>query len=308
MGVSGFHKYLESKNLVRPIPSGFTVGCVCVDLADLLHVNIRKSNTPTQLLKNVVAALKNVVKRLRLKMSSGQPGALCIFMDGSAPLAKLSLQIKRRRTQSARGKSEQSKNNQKHQKKTTNGKQKKKKKRGGGLSSLLLTPGTSLMIYLEKELRKAFPNAYVSGTDEPGEGEIKAIHYLLTHRRRYQAERKMLLGGDADLVLLAAAARPLNRVTCAKVEQNKFTGVSVDQFLQLKQHFTREGEFVVLFGHYTPDHAITSRIQHLFCSFYISSLNNYFLIYYYLLFTNNHYFYPWSVLDETMKHKQDGHW
>ena len=106
MGVSGFHKFLDSKNLVKPIRKGYTVASICVDLADLLHVNIRISKNQNQLLKNVVAALKRVLRNIKLKTSSGQKGSLCIFMDGPAPLGKLSLQIKRRRTQSARGKSE----------------------------------------------------------------------------------------------------------------------------------------------------------------------------------------------------------
>ena len=238
MGVSGFHKFLESRNLVQPIKRGFAIAALVIDLADLLHVNIRKSNTPTQLLKHVVNALKTILKHIRLKTSSGLPGSLVIMMDGPAPLAKLSLQIKRRRTQSARGKSENVKS------KSNKGKSKKK---GGGLSSLFLSPGTSLTNFLENGLRKAFPKAFISGCQEPGEGEIKAIHWLLTHRKRFQTERVMLLGGDADLVLLACAARPLTNITCGKSERGKFTGVNVDHFIRLFPNYTREDLCVVNF-------------------------------------------------------------
>lgn len=221
MGVGGFHAFLKSKRLVKPIPRNFAVGAVCVDVADLLHVNIRRSNTPAQLTKHVVRAVKQVLARIRLRRSNGQPGDLCVFMDGVAPLSKLSLQIKRRRTQAARGKSEN------------------KKKRS--LSSLALSPGTPLTMSLERGIRAAFPRAHVSGCGEPGEGEVKAIRWLLAHSNRFRSDRKLLLGGDSDLVLLAAAARPLTKITCAKMERGSFTGVSVDAFQRLAPNFTREG-------------------------------------------------------------------
>ena len=231
MGVSGFHKFLESKGLVKPVPLNLTFGIVCIDLADLLHVNIRKSSTPQQLLKKVTNDITTVLKKIQISPPNqhAQPG-LCIFMDGPAPLAKLSVQIKRRRTQAARGKSE---------KKSSSSS--KKKRKNNTLDSLFLSPGTSLTTFLQKGLAHHFPSAYISGCQEPGEGEIKAIHFLLHHRHSLQGHRILLLGGDADLILLASAARPLTRITCAKLEQNrKLTGVSVDAFWKIAPALTRE--------------------------------------------------------------------
>ena len=236
MGVSGFHKFLESKHVIKPIPKGFKVAALVVDIADLLHVNIRKSHTPLELLKNVIKALNTILKKITLKYNSGLPGTLVIMMDGSAPLAKLSLQIKRRRTQSARGKSENAK------------KSNIQKGRKPPISSLFLSPGTSLTNFLENGLRQAFPHAILSGCTEPGEGEIKAIHWLLTNRKHFKTERVMLLGGDADLVLLACAARPLTNLFCAKSERKgKFTGVNVDQFIRMFPNYTREDLCVMNF-------------------------------------------------------------
>ena len=64
MGVSGFHKFLESKHVIKPIPKGFKVAALVVDIADLLHVNIRKSHTPLELLKNVIKALNTILKKV----------------------------------------------------------------------------------------------------------------------------------------------------------------------------------------------------------------------------------------------------
>ena len=66
---------------------------------------------------------------------------------------------------------------------------------------------------LETAIRAAFPWAFVSGCNEAGEGEVKAVHFLLHHHRMFRG-RIVLLGGDSDLVLLGSAARPLANIYC----------------------------------------------------------------------------------------------
>ena len=131
--------------------------------------------------------------------------------------------MRRRRTQAARGKTEAAKAKASSSSSSSKGGKQKKKKmgyRGGGggagkkLNKLLLSPGTALMDELERGVRAAFPWAYVSGCDEAGEGEIKAVHFLLHHQHLFQGQRVVLLGGDADLVLIGSAARPLTNIFC----------------------------------------------------------------------------------------------
>lgn len=74
-----------------------------------------------------------------------------------------------------------------------------------------LSPETPYMRELVRELRKAFPHAVISGTDEHGEGEHKIFRWLRTID---PSERTTvaLYGLDADLVLIALAQRSLGNL------------------------------------------------------------------------------------------------
>jgi 5'-3' exonuclease len=68
-----------------------------------------------------------------------------------------------------------------------------------------ITPGTQFMIKLNKYLREYYSGhsypfeVYVSGSDEPGEGEHKAIHYIKDHPNG----KNVIYGLDADLIMLS---------------------------------------------------------------------------------------------------------
>ena len=121
---------------------------IVVDLNDTLHQALRRAKSKDALLRKVVADIKKMKKLTRVEERN-----LFIFCDGVAPLAKLDIQIKRRRNQSTRW-------------------NKVKKK---GLDPLHITPGTEMTSFLEQGIRLAFPNSYVSGFGVSGEGEVKAI-------------------------------------------------------------------------------------------------------------------------------------
>jgi hypothetical protein len=223
MGVDGFHSFLREQGLERqlsgkPIP----VAMIVVDLADILHTNARHASNADQLLKQSVQKIHSLLKHLKLEGG----GKLAIFMDGPAPLAKLSTQIKRRRTQAARISSE---------------KQKQKGKRGG-MSGLWLSPGTRVTDSLEAGLRASFPKAVISGCREPGEGEIKAVDFLLQRADKLVGKKIAFVGGDADLVLIASAASPLtNMIVVHGKEGGKgFVSVSVDSFWKKCKGIPRE--------------------------------------------------------------------
>jgi hypothetical protein len=215
MGVDGFHKYLTDTGLKKEVKPGMKVGVIAVDLADILHVAARRANCFYQVLRQTISALKLKLKQFRLQ----GPKMLCIFMDGPAPLAKLSTQIKRRRTQQARG-----------SRKRAEDRAKSDKKGYTRVDGLWLSPGTRLTDMLEAGIRKAFPNAYVSGCRQPGEGEIKAVEYLSKRASQLKGQTIIFLGGDADLVLIASAAKSLQNVHVVHSKQGGKRGalVSVD--------------------------------------------------------------------------------
>ena len=65
---------------------------IAVDLADILHTAARYASNAEQLLKQSTQKIHSIIKNFQLEKG----GTLAIFMDGPAPLAKLSTQIKRR--------------------------------------------------------------------------------------------------------------------------------------------------------------------------------------------------------------------
>jgi 5'-3' exonuclease len=74
-----------------------------------------------------------------------------------------------------------------------------------------LSPETPYMRELVKELRTAFPQAVISGTDEHGEGEHKIFRWL----RSIDASRRTtvaIYGLDADLVLISLAQHRLGNL------------------------------------------------------------------------------------------------
>ena len=74
-----------------------------------------------------------------------------------------------------------------------------------------LSPETPYMRELVRELRLAFPEAVISGTDEHGEGEHKIFLWLRTLQPSQRAT-VAIYGLDADLVLISLAQRSLGNL------------------------------------------------------------------------------------------------
>ena len=74
-----------------------------------------------------------------------------------------------------------------------------------------LSPETPYMRELARELRLAFPQAVISGTDEHGEGEHKIFRWLRTLDSRARST-VAIYGLDADLVLIALAQRDVGNL------------------------------------------------------------------------------------------------
>ena len=228
LGVPGFLSWVESSvpSAATRLPDNYTSTVVAFDMNALLHNQFRKA-------KNTDHVIMLVFSRLHATLRLVRPGSTVLLaLDGPAPVAKISTQRARRHRTSRR---------------EAAGREGSAKGGRGAVSSLHATPGTSFMRKLEEALiffacselstmRARHLSFLVSGSEVPGEGEIKilgALHMIEkreAERLRRQRERQargagggasgggasgggvgggtrrrsaVLVGADGDLVLQA---------------------------------------------------------------------------------------------------------
>ena len=151
----------------------FEADVLCMDFNCFLHKAIKDEDP----VGSVIAELRAYLDRMRVKK-------VYIAFDGLVPYAKIVQQRYRRFRRP-----DKVSQFDRHQ----------------------LSPETPYMRTLAKELRTAFPQAVISGTDEHGEGEHKIFRWL----RSLDASQRTtvaLYGLDADLVLIALAQRGLGNL------------------------------------------------------------------------------------------------
>ncbi|PRP81949.1 hypothetical protein PROFUN_10521 [Planoprotostelium fungivorum] len=133
--------------------------------------------------------------------------SMFVALDGPAPLAKMAEQRMRR----SRGISTE------RNKKIRRGVDVDDVKPSVWLSRLALTPGTNTMNwiadclhYWASEEAKSWPQTsfVVSGSESPGEGEVKLFKYIndICSKDESHNQRVLVLGGDSDLVLFCLMA------------------------------------------------------------------------------------------------------
>lgn len=95
-----------------------------------------------------------------------------------------------------------------------------------------LSPGTPFMREIADTVRVLFPNAIVSDTLEPGEGEHKLFQWL---RTLPSEERRniCIYGLDADLVLIAIAQRHLGAMQILREVDGGFATISVPALVEV---------------------------------------------------------------------------
>jgi 5'-3' exonuclease len=152
--------------IVRPLKkdSPKHVDVLCVDFNCLIHRYL-KDDEPIQ---SILEALDYIVKNYCISKR------LLIAMDGLVPYGKIVQQRYRRMCL---------------------------KESGGTFDRNQISPGTPYMCELSQKLKEKFPQAIISDTSEPGEGEHKIILEL---KKIPQNERKTICvyGLDADLILI----------------------------------------------------------------------------------------------------------
>ena len=191
MGIKGFSKWVETHGVHTYIRNRQHYQKLVIDLNGVLHIAIRKANTREQFFKLVTTELNRTMKRLVAK-------EVAFFIDGAAPMAKLSTQISRRRVRPFTGKT---------------------------LDPMWITPGTSLMDALEIHLREKYPDIHIDGCRNPGEGEMKLVRWLLK-----QPQGKIaVFGSDADLLLILSAAKPLVNISIVSKDKKGTYWVNLDK-------------------------------------------------------------------------------
>lgn len=182
------------------------------------------------------AILKHIVQYTEFVASTCQPSQLLyIAIDGVAPLAKMSQQRKRRHMTALRNKLI-------NDYKTNNGIPFTQ------WDSNCITPGTQFMSTLSTYLKQYFSasqstrgyEVYISDSEEIGEGEHKAIHYIKNLGRDSFVD--VIYGLDADLIMLA--------LTCEK--QKIYLMRESTQFCGNK-HYNKRHENVTTFKYVNID-------------------------------------------------------
>ena len=143
---------------------------------------------------------------------------LIIAVDGVAPAAKMAQQ-RSRRERSA-----------------------KDMVTGAGFDRNAITPGTDIMIQIDKELQifieqikyKLTPVVIYSGHLTPGEGEHKIMEYYRSNRMNLQGNH-VIYGLDADLILLSMLS-PLNNIYLCREDLEQLVEIE-----EIKNYLKRYG-------------------------------------------------------------------
>jgi len=231
MGVPGFVSWLEthSPEALVEMPalprenSEITpreVDVVAFDLNSLVHNALRNARDEDDAIAMVFQMLHSALRQVRPRTT------VVLALDGAAPIAKLETQRKRRATSSRRDERKKSKPDT------------RSKRRPAGVSALCATPGTIFMASLEGALtywicaelqtyRARGLRFLLSGSDVPGEGELKIVDWLLSRGGAIRGE-VALVGGDGDLVLQALTLQQVQRLLVVReLPTRKRPGVAV---------------------------------------------------------------------------------
>lgn len=203
MGIQGYYEWIKTNYPTCTVPMDKIqfYDHVMIDLNHVLHNVIYDANNEKQFVVKIYKALDHILSRcIPLK-------SIYLGIDGPPPYAKIALQRKRR---SSGGEA-------------TSGK---------SISSLCLTPGTILMGGLKGHLEKYFTdrkswykfrkiNITISPSCESGEGEIKIFHSIQQNVLDCYKDSFLIIGNDADLVVLAMASQPVYNLSI--LIKTKFT-------------------------------------------------------------------------------------
>ena len=201
MGIPSYFSYILKKHSTLIKKLTFKVNNLYIDSNSIIYDALRKiehaSDFENQLIRAVCLKLDEYIKQ------TSPDNTVFIAFDGVAPVAKLEQQRNRRYKSRLEkyiiGELEGDKS---------------------GWDSTAITPGTSFMNKLGKEITKYYQNRkskydlkkiIVSTSDEVGEGEHKIFHYIRKHEEFHRTTTTLVYGLDADLIMLSLNHLPITR-------------------------------------------------------------------------------------------------
>lgn len=190
---------------------------VAFDMNQILHQAARKASDRTSLAATVFRHLDSIFKNCIPKKS------IFFAFDGPAPLAKLVTQRKNRSRNRNVAYTEPTKS--KWGKKVPNA--------AKALDRVELTPGVDVLYFikdavqywtytrLQNDRKYAHVSVRISGSDVPGEGELKLIDFCRTSKIS-DFESVVVVGCDADIILQGLATIPVRNffVYLSKIDRS----------------------------------------------------------------------------------------
>jgi hypothetical protein len=183
------------RQIQQPVTGRPTVDCLGIDFNCFIHAYLRPENPIGSIVLALRALLTEVVEAKRVY----------IAFDGLVPLAKM---VQQRYRRMRIGESE-------------------------GFDKHQISPGTPFMRKLATAVRVLFPEAVVSDTLEPGEGEHKVFLWL---RSLPASERRTtyIYGLDADLVVISLAQSSLSSLSLLREQDTgSYTTLNVSALKQV---------------------------------------------------------------------------
>lgn len=218
MGIHKFHSWVKTEypQVVKKVDSNYKCDHIYIDANHILHIALIKSTSKINFFNHVINSISYILRIFKPVKS------VTIALDGVAPYAKIELQKKRRQTFKDIDMNE--------------------------INSMYLTPGTQFMKDMSTHIQNYLTNREKSrkfnkiiynlvSSDIPGEGEIKLIKYLKNNHQNGMYDSHLLIGNDADLILIATANNIYN-IHVGIHQKGNFT-VDVDELLRV--HFTKYG-------------------------------------------------------------------
>lgn len=215
MGIINFNKWLLERYpgcFLRPYHKR-SYDYIYLDVNHLLHNAINGAKSEAHFIKNLNYRLDMIFNNYVATRK------IVLAVDGTAPYSKVVTQRKRRL-------------------------QTVKNINVNKINSLHLTPGTGLMNRLKTHLNnyiEKLSKSYkylkvifdVSLSDEPDEGELKIFKKLIEHGRKYRNSSHLIVGNDADLVVLALSAKPVANINLLIKYGDQRRMVSINKLLQI---------------------------------------------------------------------------
>ncbi len=215
MGIPQFNKWLRTEyhDAYLNIKGNTKYDYIYIDTNHILHNCIKSKMTEDEFVSKLYNSLNTVFNNFMATKK------IIIAIDGPAPYAKLILQRLRRVKYVENINCD-------------------------SINSIYLTPGTNFIKKVENYIKKYIANIkkncnYLNFdvvtvfSDEPGEGEIKLFQKLREYGLKNKDASHLVIGNDADLVVIAVAQHPIKNINLLVRNKDQFELISVNKLINL---------------------------------------------------------------------------